>query len=154
MPDAPIGVEEALLREGQLLLDHLTPNAPAAGAPLVFPLDSRWWWQFRAVRFLLTTDANVANRLATVDITDPEGTPWVSSPSLVAVPASTVNQEYRFGQRSNGVSGIAGAPQFPDLSQEWSPGGWQLRLNVSGIQAGDTLTGIRLWVAKFVPVNL
>jgi len=149
--EATVLLEEGLSRFGQLLPDHLLAANPGAGAALVFPLDSRWWWRFRAVRFTLTTDANVANRFVTVDLCDPEGNAWIRNPAA-AFQAAGVAQEYDFCNRSSSVSGLAAFPQFVDLDRTFIPGGWQLRINVGAIQVGDALTAIRLYVEKFEPL--
>lgn len=148
--EATVALEEGLLAFGQLLPDHLLPPQPAAGAGLVFALDSRWWWRFRAVRFQLVADANAANRFVTVDYCDPEGNAWLRSPAL-AVQVAAATQLYDFGARSVAVSGIAGVAQFADLDTTFVPGGWQLRINVLNVQVGDQLSAVRLYVEKFEP---
>lgn len=147
------GFQEELLAVEQLLPDHVLVPDPGAGAQLTFGLDSRYWWRFVSVRFLLSTDANVANRFATVDYADPEGTAWVRNPALAVQAASIANQEYDFAQRALAVSGIAGQPQFGSLVSSFVPGGWQLRVRVANMQAGDTITACRLYVEKFEPVR-
>lgn len=153
MPQAAIGFEEELKLEGELLLDHLLGANPAAGQPFVLPLDSRFYWRFASVRFLLSTDATAGNRFVTVAAADPEGTSWLESPALAVQAPSVAGQEYRFNPRNVAVSGIAGAAQYADLFRAWIGGGWQLRISVAGIGAGDTITGIRLLVEKFEPAR-
>lgn len=145
--------EEGLPRPGQLFPDHLLLADPAAGAPLVAALDARFFWRPIALRFLLTTDATIANRFVTVDYCDPEGTSWVRHPALAVQAASVANQEYDFSQRALAVSGIAGQPQFASLSRAWLPGGWQIRVNVAAIGAADQVKTARLYVEKFEPRN-
>lgn len=139
---------EGFLGNGELLADHLLGAQPAVGAGFVQALDSRWCWRFRAVRFTLTTSAVVANRFVTVDYCDPEGNPWFRNPAAV-VQAASLATEYDFSRRNVAVSGIAGQPQFVDLDQAFVPPGWQLRINVGLIDAGDQLSAIRLYVEKF-----
>jgi hypothetical protein len=148
--EATVALEEGLLAFGQLLPDHLLGAQPAAGAGFVQALDSRWWWRFRAVRFVLTTSAAAANRFVTVDVCDPEGTPWIRNPTL-AVQVAALAQEYDFSDRNIGVSGIAAQPQFCHLDPTFVPPGWQLRINVSAIDVADQLSAIRLYVEKFEP---
>lgn len=152
MTGPPIALEsgEGLLDYGQLLPDHLVGANPAPGAAFSQPLDSRWWWRFRAVRFVLTTSAVVANRFVTVDFCDPEGTPWIRCPAP-AVQAAGLVQEYDFAKRNIPVSGLAGQPMFSDLDQTFVPPGWQLKINVGAIDVGDQLSAIRLYVGKFQP---
>lgn len=153
MSSAPIVAEEGLPTLGQSFPDHLLAPDPGAGSGLIFKLDARWWWRFVSARFLLSTDANVGNRFVTVDYCDPEGTAWIRNPSLTVFAANVVNQEFDFAIRSVDVSGIAGEPQFASLVPAIIPGGWQLRVNIDGIKAGDTITGTRLYVEKFQPVG-
>ena len=146
-----VALEEGLLRYGELLPDHLLGVAPAAGASFALPLDSRWWWRIKAVRFTLTTSAAVANRFVTVDVQDPEGTAWVRSPSPVVQAAGVTAQEYDFAERNEIVSGLAGQPIFADLVPLWIPGGWRLAITVGLIDGGDQLGAPRLYVEKFQP---
>lgn len=148
--EALVAIEEGLLARGQLLPDHLLGAQPAAGVAFVQALDSRWWWRFRAVRFQLVADANAANRFVSVDFCDAEGTSWIRNPAL-AVQIAAATQVYDFCERSIPVSGIAGQPQFADLSKVFVPPGWQLRINVSNVQVGDQLSAIRMYVDKFEP---
>lgn len=148
--EAAVALEEGLLAFGQLLPDHLLGANPGAGAAFTQPLDSRWWWRFRAVRFTFTTSAVVANRFVTVDVCDPEGTAWIRNPSL-AFQAAGVAQEYDFSDRNIGVSGLAAVPQFAHLDPTFVPPGWQLRLNAVALDVGDAFSAIRLYVEKFEP---
>lgn len=132
----------------QFFPDHILVPSPAAGAGAVFALDSRFYWRFRTVRFLLTTSAVVANRFVTVDYCDPEGTRWVRNPAPVVQVASVAAQEYDFTWRGLQVSGIAGAPIFTALSDVWVPPGWQLQVNVANVDVGDQLAGIRVYMDK------
>jgi hypothetical protein len=148
--DAAVALEEGLLAFGQLLPDHLAVANPAVGGGLVFGLDSRWWWRLVSARFVLTSDANAANRFVSVDYCDPEGTAWIRNPAAVVQPAA-IAQEYDFAQRALAVSGIAGQPDFAALARSFIPGGWQYRINVANVQVGDQLSAIRLYVEKFEP---
>lgn len=144
-------LEEGLLREGELLPDHLLGVAPAAGAGFVLPLDSRWWWYIKSVRFTLTTSAVVANRFVTVDYQDAEGNTWARSPSPVVQAAGVANQGYEFAPRNIAVSGIAAQPIFADLVGLWIPPGWRLAISVALIDVGDQLGAPRIYVEKFQP---
>lgn len=143
-------VGDGLGKGGEFFPDHVLVPQPAVGLGAVFPLDSRWWWRFRSVRLLLSTSAVVANRFVTVDITDAEGNAWVRNPAPAVQAAGVANQEYNFADRSFTLSGIAGQPMFSDLLKLWIPPGWQLRVNVANIDAGDQLAGIRLYVDKLL----
>lgn len=142
-----VDVEE-LLESEELFPDHLTPASPAAGAGLVFALDSRWQWRFVSVRFTLTTDVNVANRVPTVDYCDPEGNVWLRNSVYTVLAAGVTAQEYDYAIDANGGQAAATFPIVGRLSRLWLPGGWQMRVNVANVQVGDQLANFRLYVVK------
>jgi hypothetical protein len=142
-------VDRGELGEGyEFFPDHVLTPAPAAGAPLIFPLEATWLWRIRAARVTLTTSAVVANRFLTFDYCDTEGTAWARNPAAAVQAAGVANQEYSFANRSFPISGIAGVPQFLDLLELWLPPSWQLRVNVANMDVVDQLSGLRLYVEK------
>lgn len=101
-----------------------------------------------AVRAVLTTDANVANRLPALTINDGTDT-FATIPAPAAITASKTGQ----------VSTVAGAPSVgatdgPLLWAAPTDGwlllpGWGLTVVTAAIQAADQWSAIRLWVVAY-----
>lgn len=134
---------------GRFFPDYLTGASPSAGSNFTLGLDSRWSWRFVQVRFLFTADANVANRYVHVDFTDPGGVAWVANGAGVVVTASTTNQEFQFQAHRTIAEWATGTPVLAPLADTFVIPGWQLRIVADNIQAGDTITGVRMYVEKF-----
>jgi hypothetical protein len=120
------------------------PKAPAAGASYVEQLDGRWWWRLEGCAYTLSTDVNVADRLVTVQVAMADAVPLVLGEAPVLVTASTTNQRFVGSKRTSypqwnaGTDVLFGVLDFPIL------GGRTFSINVANVQAGDTLTAIKL----------
>ena len=138
------------LGRGRGYVDHVAPTAPAAGSNLTVPLDPTFLFRPLSVRFTVNTDANVANRFPTVDYCDPEGNVWVRNAAGLVLTASTVNQVFDFNAQRTVAEWAANTDVLAPLSDFFIPGGWQLRITLSNIQAGDTITAVRFYHEKWV----
>lgn len=130
--------------------DHQLEAAPVAGAGIVVKLDSTWRWRIVSARFTLTTSAVVADRVVSVDVADDEGTAWIRSLSPVAQVAGKADVAYDFVERADAIDLSADSRVQAGLPRVWIPGGWQLRVNVENIDAGDQLGELRLYVVKLL----
>ena len=123
-------------------------KAPAAGANWSYKVDGRYFERVLAVTFVLNTSAVVANRFPAVNVADNNGAIITSVPAGGTVVASTSLSvflqlhapAYAFGS-SGGTFGF-----FPDLLL---PPDWTISSLISGMDVGDTLTGIVLLVQRF-----
>lgn len=125
--------------------------SPAAGAVFSLPMDPNYKSRLLGCVFTLTTDANVANRYATVEAEDSDGNPFSVNAAGVVVTANTTQ---RFvGSMFRGEGEWAGNTDvlFP-LAPIFLEGGIVLKINVANVQAGDTLTAIKLVFDRF-PTN-
>lgn len=123
------------------------PN-PAAGSSWSRQGDGRYFERLLAVTFTLTTSAVVANRFVTVALTDTNGKLITEVPGSGAVVASsTVTICLATGgpQYASGVSGSS----FGFLPDILTPPGWTWLASITGIDAGDTVTGIVLLKQKY-----
>lgn len=135
---------------GRGYVDHLLPAAPAAGSGATISLDPTFVWRPLSLRFSVSTDANAANRFPTVDYTDPEGNVWVRNAAGLVLTANTSQQVFDFNAQRTVAEWAANTDILAPLSDFFIPGGWQIRISLSSIQAGDTITAIRLYAEKWV----
>lgn len=129
-------------------LDYVPIAAPAAGAGAAFKLDSRWDWLIVSLVGSLSTSAVVANRLPSIDYCDTDGTPWVRQFAAGPVAAGVAGLRIAASLRAVPVQPIAGVATQLGLTPAWLPGGWQVQLNVVGMDVGDQLGASRLYVVK------
>ena len=118
--------------------------APAAGQSFSFTFNGYDRGRLVFCTFDLSTDANVANRYVTVEYQGSDGIARAADAAAVRVAASTTNQRY-CGSLNRGTSEWAtGTDVLFPLCGLWLEAGATVKINVAGIQAGDTLTNIRL----------
>lgn len=121
---------------------------PAAGSEWTYTVSGRFYERLLSVRYTLVTSAVVANRFPRLALADANGTHVLSVPVAGTVVAGTTLF----------IHGMLGAPAFgsgttgnsqgfiPDML---IPPGWTWHVNTSGLDAGDTETGIVLIVQRF-----
>lgn len=120
------------------------------GAGLTFSLTDTGQFVSRliSVAFLLTTDANVANRFVSVQYDDGNGLIFIRAGAAVTFPA---NSTQLFSGWVGGPAGASatGTPVFFSLPNVFLDPGRKVTIGVTNIQAGDTLTGIILGFERF-----
>lgn len=129
--------------------DWVDVPAPSAGANASFLVDGAWYARVLAARARLTTSAVVANRFLSLDYVDARGTVRASSGASVAVPASQTNVQHDWAWNRGASSSGSGAATASPLLSAFCPPGFTIRFTVSGIDVGDTLTVLSLWLEKF-----
>lgn len=123
---------------------ELLPTNPAAGALFTYTNATGGQQVLQSVKFTLTTDAVVANRFASVQIKDATGQLIAQQANLTAVAASStliMMLDQGLANIPNGASGtvLGGLPSTVTLLP-----GWQVVINVSAMDAGDTITNIAM----------
>lgn len=127
----------------------LTGVPPAAGSSFSLQLGSlnapgAYKWRLVGITFKLTTDANAANRLVTVEYLGGDGVSIMADEATVVVTANTTAQRF-VGKLDQGVSEWnTNTDVLFGLSGLWLEAGVTVKINVASIQVGDTLTVIRL----------
>jgi hypothetical protein len=102
-----------------------------------------------AARRALTTDANVASRVVTVDYIDAKGTTWLRNGTSALVLASTTAQTFEFDAHRTLSEWNTGTPVFAPLAPFFLPPGFSVKFNVTNIQATDAISGLALWFDTF-----
>jgi hypothetical protein len=127
----------------------LPVTTPAAGATATVTVDGKWNLRPLAARLSLTTDANVANRLVTIDYVDARGNTWLQNGAGLVVTANTTAQTFEFDAHRTVAEWAANTPVFAPLAPFFLPPGFRVKFNVLNIQATDAISGLSLWFETF-----
>lgn len=126
------------------------PN-PAAGVAAAAQLSSQWDWMILSARLDFVASVAAATRTLTLDVLDPDGTPWFRWPSIAqAVASQTHHAEWVAGTLQS-LSQTQQDGSFLDqaaIPRVWIPGGWTVQVSVDSIQAADQASNVRLAVCK------
>lgn len=147
MQHTPPAPSEHDLAPGEWL-DFVDLPAPAAGA-----LSQTLVVRDRALRVLaatatLTTDANAANRLVSLDYLKQGGATYVRNFAGLVVTANTTALRFVWNSAWHVSEWATNTPVIiPVLSMQVPPG-IAIRFTVDNVQVGDTLTGLTLTVAR------
>lgn len=129
--------------------DWIDVAAPAAGATKTVTIGGENYLRVVAARLSITTDANAANRLVTLDFLNARGTTYVQNGAGVVVTASTTAQVFEWDRNRAVSEWAANTPIWAPLIDEVMPPGFQIKFNVASIQVGDAISSLTLWVERF-----
>lgn len=129
--------------------DWLDPASPAAGAALSVSVDGFWNLRVVAATCSITTDANVANRLVSLDFVNARGITYARNAASVLVTASTTGQVFWWALDRTVAEWNTGTPVFVPVLNAFLPPGFSVKFAVDSIQAGDQLSAVHLWVEKY-----
>lgn len=134
---------------GRGVVQYLDVATPAAAATASVIVDGKWWLRVLAARLSITTDANVANRVVTLDYIDARGVTRLKNGTSALVLASTTAQTFEFDAHRTVSDWNTGTPIFAPLAPWFLAPGWVVKFNVTNIQAADAISGLSLWVETF-----
>jgi hypothetical protein len=147
-----VSVTESLVQPfgyGRAFPDWIDVATPAAGATASVTVAGENSIRVIAARLLITTDANVANRVVTLDYLNARGTTYVQNGASVLVTASTTAQVFEWHRNRSVAEWNTGTPVWSPLLDQILPPGFTIKFNVASIQATDAISGLRLWVERF-----
>ncbi len=129
--------------------DLVTGLTPAAGANYTHKLAGKWVSRLLQCSFQLTTSATVADRIVTVEYATSAGTVYAADGAAVAVEASTTSQQF-YGSSERGTSEWnTGTPVFFPLWGGFLYPGFEIIVNVAGIDTTDQIAAIYLLFERF-----
>lgn len=134
---------------GLAYADWIEVPTPSAGATASVLVEGAWYVRVLAARATLTTDANVASRLLSLDYINARGITYARNGASVLVTASTTNQAFEWLLDRSVAEWNTGTPVWVPLLDAFLPPGFSIKFQVDAIQVTDTLTGLHLWVEKF-----
>jgi hypothetical protein len=129
--------------------EYVTVATPAAGATASYIVPGSFACRVIAARLSLTTDANAANRLVTVDYIDSRGVTRLRNGAGVVWTANTSAQTFEFDANRTIAEWAANTPVFAPIAPWFLYPGWSVKFNVTNIQATDAISGLSLWVEQF-----
>jgi hypothetical protein len=145
-PPAPI---EQDLAPGEWI-DFVDIAAPGAGQLAQYPVIRDRALRVLAATATVSTDANAANRVVSLDFLKPSGAVYVRNlPGLVVV-ANTTSQAFVWNRAWHVAEWATNTPVMVPVQSMQVPAGMVIRFTIVNIQAGDTLTGLTLTVARLV----
>lgn len=127
----------------------LDPLSPTVGTNYVHTVGGIHQQRILAATATLTTDANVANRLMSLDFTNARGVTYMSNAASVLVTASTTNQVFYWSISQSISEWNTGTPVWVPMLNAFLPPAFTAVFKVANIQAGDQLSNIHLWVENF-----
>lgn len=121
---------------------------PAVATGFTITPDTGANWLIRALTFLLTTDANAANRAVMLNIT--AGQTTYRTLSAIAVQAASLARTYSGSEGANIVAAIGTLiPIVFPTDGVWLPVGHTLTVSIENVQAGDQITAIQGYRFEF-----
>lgn len=144
-------LDKQRLFSGRGLTDWFSVSDPAAGANTSFTVGGRNVEGLRvlAARATLTTDANAANRLVSLDYIDARSVTRVRNAATFLVVANTSALVFQFDQAHSVTDHATGTPVFAPLVDVILTPGWTVQLTVDSKQATDQLSAISFVVESF-----
>lgn len=133
---------------GLAYTDQVDVPTPAAGATASYAVDGKNSIRVLAATATITTDANVASRLVTLDYINGRGVTYMRNGASVLLTASTTAQAFYWSNKWSVSEWNTGTPVWIPLSDLILPPGFTVKFNVTSIQATDALSGLTLWVEK------
>jgi hypothetical protein len=143
--------DKQTLFSGRGLTDWFSVTSPAAGANASFTVGGRNVQGLRVLAALttITTDANVANRLLSLDYIDARAVTRVRNAATVLITASTTALVVQWDQAHNVSEWNTGTPVFVPLADVILTPGWTVQLTVDNKQATDQISAISFVVEAF-----
>lgn len=129
--------------------DWIDVPTPAAGATATYTVPGQYSQRIVAARLSLTTDANAANRLVTLDYVNARGITYVQNGAALVVTANTSAQVFEWHRNRTVSEWAANTLVWAPLLDVFLPPGFRVVFNVANIQVADAISGLRLWVEDF-----
>lgn len=147
LSSAPGGSVSATNTNGRLVTDVADP---AAGAQVFFTVPQGSKWRLQSFTYSLTTSATVANRECNMVIDDGTSTGFADETGVYAAmvigdtQTAGTSRIYRFVRGANRVIATVSVNRITALGDWYVVGGDRIRSHVSGIQAGDQISSVRV----------
>lgn len=134
---------------GKGFQDWVVVAAPGAGLNASFTVEARNWLRVLGALATVTTDANVANRVLSLDFVSPRiGTYWRNFAPL-AITANTPATVFHWQEQVTDSEWNTNTPVKVPVSSIFLPPATTVQWTLDNKQAGDTLTGLLLTVERF-----
>lgn len=129
-------------------VDYVDLAQPSAGANKSFAVPGQYGVQVLAARATLSTDANAANRLVSLDFVTPNGVTRVRNCAGVVWTANTSSQTFVWNCAWSVSEWAANTPVLMPVNELLLPPTWLIQFTIDNIQVGDQLSALSLVVNK------
>jgi len=137
-----------LYRYDEAYVDFLDVGSPAAGANATVVVPGQFGYRVLGALATLTTDANAANRLVSIDVINANSSTRLRNPMPATTPASQTNVKYVWSCAwANGIS-VTNGPLIAPVNELLVPPSWSVQFTVDNKQVGDQLAALSLVVLK------
>ena len=129
--------------------DWVPVATPVAGANASFTVEGRNWLRVVAAVATLATDANVANRVFSLDFINARGTTYLRNFAPLVVTAGTAATVFHWQEQVTQSEWAVNTPVKVPVSSLFLPPGTTVQFTVDNKQAGDQISAIFLTVERF-----
>ena len=129
--------------------DFVQVTTPAAGANAPFVVESRNWLRVLAAVATLTTDANAANRVLSLDFINARGTTYLRNFAPLVITANTAATVFHWQEQVTTSEWNTNTPVKVPVSSLFLPPATTVQFTLDNKQVGDTLTVLSLTVERF-----
>lgn len=136
------------VKENVPFLKVFSAEQPAAAAEFSIAAPGQGLWRVISVAFSLVTDANAANRAASLTLDDGTTVLWRSCAPVVQTAGLTWNYSAFSGAGNGANVGVVSYFPLPD-SGLWMQPGWRLRSVTASMQAGDRYGAPTVFAEEF-----
>lgn len=151
MTDGPYNADP--YRYDESYVDYLDVAQPSAGANASRVVPGEFGFRVIAALATITTDANVANRLVSLDVINANASTRLRNPMPATIAAGQSNVKCIWSCAwANGIS-ITNGPLIAPVHELLVPASWSIQFTVDNKQVGDQLASLSLVVVK-VPTGL
>lgn len=149
MPEpVAVGLLEAF-SPGLGFQDFKQVASPAAGATATFTVESNNWVRILAATGSLSTDANAANRVFSIDFINARGNTYVRNFWPGVITANTATTAFHWTEQVTDSEWAANTPVKVPVSSIFLPPATSVKWQVDNIQVGDQLTALTLTLERF-----
>ena len=131
--------------------DFVPVAKPAAGANGAQQFSRDFAVRIIAARALLTTDANVANRLLSLDFLPAGDATWIRNAATVLITASTTALATQWDTAHSVSEWQTGTPVFVPVFSEWLKCPLTVQFTLDNKQTGDQLSALGIVVQRLNP---
>jgi hypothetical protein len=135
-------------RHDEAYVDFLDVVSPAAGANAATVVPGQFGMRVLAALATLTTDANAANRLVSIDVINANASTRLRNPVAATIPASQSNVKLLWNNAYHAAASITNGPQIAPILDLLVPPAWTIQITVDNKQVGDQLASLSLVVLK------
>lgn len=135
-------------RYDEAYVDYLDVGQPSAGANASVTVPGQFGYRVIGALATLTTDANAANRLVSLDVINANGSTRLRNPAPATIPANTSGQKYVWNDAYANMLSVTNGPMVIPVNALLVPAAWLIQITVDNKQAGDQLASVSLVVLK------